>query len=166
MSAEKAEIKMAVVHELGCDFDDEREKAEQDVLRHAGGAKALREAARAVETLLAHVARDFKGEKLSPEQAETATLYVKRSAEICRNLALTAEVSEQRAYGRAEAFRSVIKTTKKIHDAEQKKLEALQSDEEGRAVGEHPGESEAARRREEARAAQTEVASGEVESDV
>lgn len=158
MSVEKAEIKMAVVHDLGCGFDDERERAEQDVLRHAGGAKSLRDAAKAVEVLLAHIAREFKGEKITPAQAESATLYVKRSAEICRNLALAAEVAEQRAHGRVEAYRSVIKTTKQIHDAEQKKIESLRSGEEGpRAVGEHPGESEAARRREEAMASTPEM---------
>lgn len=149
MGAEKAKLKMELAHELGCEFDDTLDKAKEEILRWNGGARSLRECAKAVEGLIGHIAKDLKSEKISPEAADFGSLYIRRAVEVCRNLALKADVMEQRSHGRVDALNVVIKITKQVHTTEEQKLIALESPTEGtRAVGEHPGPHPADDRRE------------------
>lgn len=125
MGIDKSRFKMAVAHELGASFDDTLEKANEDVHKWAGAKKALGEAAVGIDKLLAHIAQDVKEEKMSIEESNGAQKWVRRAAEICRNLQLKADVHEHRAHGRAEALRSVVEITKKYHDKERAKAEAI-----------------------------------------
>lgn len=159
MGAEKAKLKMEIAHQLGCEFDDALDGAQKDVLRWEGSARGMREGAKAVEALLGHVAADVKEQKISIEAGDYAQKQLKRGAEVLRSLALRSEAMVQKTSGRAEAFQTVVKATKKIHDTEAQKAEGLESDDGNREpdergsvqrpVGAHPGASLADQRKAE-----------------
>jgi len=125
MGIEKSRFKMAVAHELGSSFDDTLERANEDVFKWAGAKKAFEEAAAGIDKLLGHIAQDVKEEKMTIEESNESQKWVRRAAEICRNLKLKAEIHEQRAHGRAEALKSVVEITRKYHDKEKARAEAL-----------------------------------------
>jgi hypothetical protein len=125
MGIDKSRFKMAVAHELGASFDDTLERANEDVHKWAGAKKALGEAAVGIDKLLAHIAQDVKDEKMTIEESNAAQQWVRRAAEICRNLQLRADVHEHRAGGRVEALKTVVEITKKYHDKEKAKATTL-----------------------------------------
>ena len=127
MAIDKSELKMAVAHELGAGFDDALERAAADTNKWVGAKTALGDAATAIEKLLAHISQDVKDEDMTIEQSTAAQKYVRRAAEICRNLKLKAEIHEQRAHGRVEALGTVIKVTKNLFEKEKSKVEALKA---------------------------------------
>lgn len=136
MGYEKSEFKMAVAHELGAGFDDALEQAQGETHKWAGAKVALGDAAIAVDALLSHIARDVKDEKMTIEESNAAQKWVRRAAEICRNLKLKAEVHEHRAYGQLDAYKKVVKITKTFYDKEKEKADALKAHEAAEAAGE------------------------------
>lgn len=138
MGVEKSEIKMAVAHELGAGFDDALEAAEQDILRWDGAKTSLKSAAAAVEALIAHAKRDLEAEVIDEERFVLVRKWLQRATEVVRNLRTQAEVHEQRAHGRVDAFKTTVKLTKKLFDNEEAKLKGLQEHVEEEPTGEVP----------------------------
>ena len=130
MTIEKSKLKMAVLNEIGGEFDDSLEVAEQDIYRWEGAKTSLKGAKMAVERLLSHVRDDVKGQKITEEGAEAAQKYIRRAAGVIENLQAKAEVHEQRSHGRVEALRTAVKVIKKKYDAEEAKAEAQENFEE------------------------------------
>jgi hypothetical protein len=141
VGVQKSEIKMAVAHELGNGFDDALEAANRDCYRWDGAKTSLKKAVTAIEGLVEHAKRDLDAETLTDEQYVLVRKWLQRSAEVIRNLNAQAEIKEQRAHGRVEAFKTVVKITKKVYDDESNKRDALleQPDsDETRPVPERP----------------------------
>lgn len=124
MSTDKSELRKEIAHHIGCKLDDALEESERDIYRWDGAKSSLSGAKLAVEKLLAHIAQDVKTQKLSAEAAEAAQTYVVRAASILDNLRLKAEVHEQRAHGKTEAFKLSVAIAKKYHDDEEAKAKA------------------------------------------
>jgi len=167
----KAEIKMATAHHIGAKLDDQLEAAGAEVHRYEGAKEALKQAAKALESLMSHVDKDLdegKYEELVTagplKIAETVKLYVQRSMAAVQNLAISAETNGFVARGKAQALQLAVKTAKDVYDTEAKKKEAIETamkngtlTEEARPEGVHPEKMSAvqdlAARRAEAKAA-------------
>jgi len=157
MTLEKAELKMSVAHELGCQVDDQLAGAEKDGLRHAGAKSALFHAAKEINRQLhAAVKRDleegaFEGEKFPESELQLQSLinrWISRASGLCENMAQMHESQEIVKAGETAGLKKVIDRIKKYHDAERQKAAALKDAEDGkvvpirggtRASGQHPG---------------------------
>jgi len=138
MGIEKSEIKMAVAHELGAGFDDALEAAERDIYRWDGAKTSLKNAATAVEGLIAHAKKDLDLEAIDEETYKLIRKWLQRSVEVVRNLRVQAEGHEQRAHGRAEALRTSVKITQRLYEEEAAKLKGVQGHDEEEPNGEVP----------------------------
>jgi hypothetical protein len=110
---DKAEIKTIIAEEFAEDFTGVKLLAEADVTSWQGAKKALNGAAKMVDALLTHL----EDEEFSDEQTDAVRLYIRRAVEVCHSLRLKAEVNEQRALGRAQAFNIALKMSKAIAKA-------------------------------------------------
>jgi hypothetical protein len=109
-----SEMKVAIATELGDEVAAAEKSAEKEVHKWDGAKTAYKGAAKAIEGLLAHVTLDFKEDKLTHDEAKLVQLWVKRCGNVCDNLRLSAEVQEQRALGRMDAFKMTKKATLKM----------------------------------------------------
>lgn len=105
---DKAELKLIIAEEFNEDFLEARQLAATDAASWQGAKKSLNGAAKMIEALLEHLDPEY-----AEEQAEAARLSIRRAAEVCHSLRLKAEVHEQRALGRSEAFLIAAKMIKK-----------------------------------------------------
>lgn len=120
----KAEMTIAIAGEFENGFADARKAAADDSLKWDGAKTSLNGAAKAVEALLAHVARDVKEGKFDIATGEAVRLYVQRSVEVCRNLRLKAEVQQERARGRSEALSMAENMAIRMKTKAENKLDA------------------------------------------
>ena len=97
----KDELKSLICEELQDSFFEAEQLAANDAASWQGAKKSLGGAAKLVKDLLGYL----KDEELTEEQVEAVTRYINRASEVCNSLRLKAEVHEQRALGRIEAFR-------------------------------------------------------------
>lgn len=118
----KSEMKAALAGEFENGFVEAKKSAQDDLLRWEGSKMALTGAAKAVEQLQAHVARDVDEEKLTIEEATKVRLYVSRAAEVVRSLRLKAEVQQERAKGRMEAFSMATNMVSKSRQQAERKM--------------------------------------------
>lgn len=162
MSIEKAELKKAVAHEIGCRLDDLLEAGHVEVHGYDGARKAFRQGAKSVGELLALVDKELDEGKFNELEgplkvAEVVKKYVQRAVNLLDNLQMNAEANHLKAQGKVEALTTAITVPKKLWDDESKKIEvakaAVVTPAEGpRASGTHPGDP-LAERRAEAKAA-------------
>jgi hypothetical protein len=117
---DKAELKQIIAEDLSEDFLDAEQVAAVDASSWQGAKKALSGAAKLVDALLTHIDPDY-----TEEQSEAARLSIRRAAEVCHSLRLKAEVHEQRALGRIEAFRIAVKMIQKAGESGTKTPDAL-----------------------------------------
>lgn len=97
----KDELKNLICEELNESFFEAEQLAANDAASWQGAKKSLCAASKMVGALLGHL----EDEDYTDEQIEAVRKYNARAAEVCNNLRLKAEVHEQRAQGRIEAFR-------------------------------------------------------------
>ncbi|MDB4726413.1 hypothetical protein OAF54_03160 [bacterium] len=97
----KDELKALICEDLNDSFFEAEQLAANDAASWQGAKKSLNGAAKLVKDLLNHL----EDEDFTDEQIEAVTRYINRAAEVCNSLRLKAEVHEQRALGRIEAFR-------------------------------------------------------------
>lgn len=149
MGLTKTELLMAHLEELGSEYDNKLEVAEKEIYIHRGGAAALKGAEKKVLTLLGHIARDVKEQKITIEAGDYAQQWIKKAAGVLDNLRAVSEVQAQRSEGKVEALRQVVLSTKKKHDYHAARLGGAE-DEDDNADGDgHPGPYEPYERREQ-----------------
>ncbi len=126
MNPEKSRLKISTINEVGNKFDDMRDGIIREISEWVGAKQALKEAAKNVQNLAAHVDKDLE-EDLVPGDALPVAAYVKkyigRAVEAVDNMMLRAQNLELVANGKLTAMDGVLKCTKKVYDEEMKALE-------------------------------------------
>ena len=130
----KSEMKKALSSQFEQGFTQAREAASDDALRWDGGAASLKGAVTAVEALEGHLARDVKEEKLTIEEAQHVRRYVRRAVEIVRSLQVKAQVQQQKALGRVEAFDMATRMATKNREQAEARMAELGEDEDEAVV--------------------------------
>lgn len=157
MSIEKAELKKAVAHEIGCRLDDLREGAEREVHAYDGARKAFSQGSKSVTELLKHVEKEMDEGAFNDLDGPLAVAaiikkYVQRAANLLDNMQMNAEANHLKAQGKVEALAAAVSVPKKLWDEEHHKVEvartALNGSAGPRSVGTHPGDPLAERRAE------------------
>jgi len=162
MSLDKAEIKQATFHQVGVLIDDSLEQAKNDVHVAQGASVGLIQTVKKVEGLGVHIDKDLDEGKYesigSLEVAKIAKMYLQRAVAVMRSDAMSFEQRRLMAQGRVTAFEQTVALTKKLHDIETRKIEAIRDAEneianessgsngrdrrvysDSRAIGIHPG---------------------------
>lgn len=166
MNLDKAELKLLILGDLGCDFEDVKDSMVRDLHQQEGAAAALTQAAKSILALCKLVDDDIEKGRYELPEAERLKQYISRAATVCDEMSKKARVARQVAEGRVQGVDHIVKIVKKRHDAEEQKKLMLQAaiaeaeatgeevDLRSRPVGLHPGASIAqARRAEETEAA-------------
>ena len=128
MNPAKAEVKILTTREIGNNVEDMCEAAEKAVHEYKGAEDGIKQSAKALTTLHAHIDKDIEEGKLDEvvgeplKVAEYAKKYVTRCMGLLDNLATRAEYQKYKAQGKAEGLRSAVDSIKKVHDAEEIKL--------------------------------------------
>ena len=128
MSLDKARLKIEILHDLGCSFDDVLEKYEQDIQRSIGSTAGLNRGSHDVAALLKHIDQDVEEGSLSAEAAEAARLYVGRASVVCHNLMNKAENDAMICTGRKDGMKKALDLTRSAIDTEMIKAQRLLSD--------------------------------------
>ena len=167
-TVEKAEIKIITANNIGADIEDMLEQARKSEHMHEGGKLALADAAKKVNALTELFIRSVQeGEldlsKLAPEEIEgLVKRWINRCVGLLENLTLMSQNAQLSAAGMVAAYKNAMKAPMKIMEAERKKMEAIKEaieeqertgdpDLDGRtisrAMGQHPGDPLADRRK-------------------
>jgi hypothetical protein len=160
---EKAEVKIHVANEIGVELETLYEQALKAEQQHEGAGAALTDASSRVATLVGHLKKAVDSGELKLDELKTpdavvkvATQYIGLACLLLDKMAQDAKVSRITTAGMASGFKRAMDVPKKLMDAEQQKLVALQAAEAttpvesapARVVGQHPGNPLAARRAE------------------
>lgn len=167
-TVEKAEIKIITANNIGADIEDMLEQARKSEHMHEGGKLALADAVKKVNALTELFVRSVnEGEldlsKLAPEEIEgLVKRWINRCVGLLENLTLMSQNAQLSAAGMVAAYKNAMKAPMKIMEAERKKMEAIKEaieeqertgdpDLDGRtisrAMGQHPGDPLADRRK-------------------
>jgi len=122
MNIEKAEVKVAVAHEIGCRLDDTREAARSEVAQWEGANASLVQAGRAIEELARHVDKDVDEGLYDLEVAKHVKKYLTRAAAVAQNLGTQAGAQRLMAQGKVQALESAVKVVQKFHEEETRKV--------------------------------------------
>ena len=146
MNPAKSEIKILTTREIGADVEDKYEAAEKQVSEFKGAEEGLKQSARALASLHAHIDKDLDEgvvDKVLNEPlkvAEYAKKYVTRCMGLIENMGTRAEFNKYRAQGKAEGLKTAVDTLKKVHDAEAQKLQRYVEALEAAKAAEENGE--------------------------
>ena len=166
----KCEGKAEVTGDLGDAFNKALEESANQAMCLVGAKGAFAEAAKKVEGLFEHVDNDFKAGKLSSDPDEVRALlktYVRRSAEICRNLSAQAEARQLVQEGKTAQLRQTLEIVKRHHKSSYARVEqmlALKLEEAQEAEAAAAAAAEAAAATTEAAEANTKAAEVEVKA--
>lgn len=166
---EKAEIKILTANNIGADIEDMLEQAKKAEHMHEGGKIALADAAKKVNALTELFVRSVKegeidlSKNMEPEQIEgLVKRWINRCVGLLENLMLVSQNAQLSSAGMVAAYKNAMKAPMKVMEAERKKMEAVKAAIEeqqktgdpdldirtiARAVGEHPGDPLADRRK-------------------
>lgn len=184
MSLHNSELKIGVVHEIGCRLDDNLESTTKDMYRSEGASSALKQAVGVIENAYALVDKDVDDGKLDLDNAKKVKNYLEKTRNMMTSLAGNAETSKLTLAGKVQGLQQSITIAKKFKDDELNRVKALhaalaagtvQNTETGlvhtgegqRPTGVHPGLSIKERRRleeQEASKATTEIAQSTISS--
>jgi polyhydroxyalkanoate synthesis regulator phasin len=148
MSIEKAEVKLAAAHELGCRLDDVLEGARKDSLRQEGARAAFQVAARSVQDLVPVVDQDLDSGELSLEDATKVKRYLIRAVTILDNLQKQANNQQLLVSGKIQGLEAGVQVAQKFHTDESVRLQALRNPPQQAPVGEAPPSLKALRQAE------------------
>ena len=150
MTIEKAELKIELSRQMAEGFEDARLAEERNVYRWEGAKTLGDNALKSVMSVLQRLTDDTKAEIVTAEQEALLRPWLMRCYHAVDNLKVRAEASKLEAIGKEKGLRKSVETANAICAAEERKLAGLkESPEEGaaRAVGAHPGSSEAQKRK-------------------
>lgn len=129
MTLEKSEIKKKVANDIGNRLDDILEAAERDKHGYEGARQVLREAAKCLLELNAHVEKDLNEGLLNNIQDPLAVAgslkrYVQKAVGSIENLRIRSEAALLKAEGKVEALGQAVGVTKRLFDEEDAKAKA------------------------------------------
>jgi len=150
MGLDKSEVKLAILHNLGCKVDDMLEGVRHERFRAEGASRALVQATKAIRQLAELVDDDVDKERYELPTAAKIKEYLDRAASLVESMASNARNQQLAGSGRTEAMDQVVKYLKKEYDLEEAKKQAFEAaveeDEaeadvrpQERAVGQRPG---------------------------
>lgn len=167
MSIEKAELKILITQDIGCEVEDQKERVERDKYRSQGSASALLGAAQNITKQIHPVVKKDFEEGIIPESCSGLDLvalinrYVTKASNLCTHLSGIAENRALLAEGGQKQLEQILIMLKKRNDAEEAKKAAVEATLQeasakdgpenggGRPVGVRPDSSLKARRTEE-----------------
>ena len=151
MSLDKAELKILILNELGCDFEDMCEVVRRETHQQEGAAVALRVAAKTILGLSALVDDDLDKGRYELEEAGRIKSYIGRAATQCEEMSKDARNKRMVSEGRTQGIAQVVATLKKKMAAETVKADARKNADpsDSRALGTRPGLSVAQQRKAE-----------------
>ena len=135
MSIEKAQLKMAVAHEIGARIDDVLEAAVVMETRLSGAPDWIRKSAQAVLAMHAEVDKDVDGGKCDLEQAKVLKDLITKAAGRVQSVLAVAESEQRIAAGKVVGLKLAVEVTKRVHTEEE--LKAAKIQEEVTADGAH-----------------------------
>lgn len=130
MGLDKSEIKLAILQELGCKFDDMLEGVQHDKFRAEGAARALIQATKAIRSVASLVDDDVDKERYDLPTAAKIKEYIDRAATIVESMAKNATNQQMAGGGSIVAMDQVVKYLKKEYDSEEAKRKALEESED------------------------------------
>lgn len=133
----KHDSKIETLHEVGVRLDDALEASKVEVTRHEGAQAAYLSAAKAVQSLVAHIAKEAEDGRSDAASAKLATDWVNRAAQVCETLSKQAANTVLMAKGAELQTTRLVGLVKSLHDLEVTR----------RAREEAPAEVEAAEER-------------------
>lgn len=126
----KAELKRAIFHKIGCDADDYLEGAKRNIAGFDGAKNALRQSATQVQAIAELVTKDLDDGKLNDMEPIQVAAYAKRqitrAVESLNNQARHFENLQLSAVGEANAFDRMVKHMAKLHDQEHAKIQQIE----------------------------------------
>jgi hypothetical protein len=122
---DKAELKRAVIQEIGKELDKKREAAEQEVLRFDGSRSALNQVASKITEHASYWQKDFDDNKCTKEELDAALKAIDQCAGIARNLSDSAITSKLIKQGELAAFDKSSGVCEKLFEAEGQRAQAF-----------------------------------------
>ena len=123
MGFEKAEVKMATMHNMGVKFDDMLDSAKRQMSEYDGGIKALNAAAKKIEDFCNIIDQDIENGKFNRfgdealRAAELMKKWILRSVGTCVSMVEGAQVNRTKVSGKIEALETVITFTQNQYNA-------------------------------------------------
>jgi len=114
----KHDNKIETIHEIGVRLDDALEASKVEVTRYEGAQVAYLTASRAVQALLASIAKEVEDKRTDAVSAKLATDWVSRAAQVCENLSKQAANSVLMAKGAELQTTRLVGMVKSLHDLE------------------------------------------------
>lgn len=163
MSIDKSQFKAAVLHEIGCDFEDQLERSRTDLHRVEGRIEFGKLVTEKLRGLQAHLQKDVDEEQLAPEDAAVRSKQIQTAINLVSHLVEKSAAELLKSRGRVDQCQRAILLLKEKHNQQVAKCEAQRNAlaiEEAvgpmrhlgptdRPNGIHPGASLKQRRREE-----------------
>jgi hypothetical protein len=118
MSAEKAEFRAAVIHEMGSRFDDVLEASNAAIFRAEGAEQALNQASTVIEQLQRYVDADVDAGTLDLEGSALVKGWITRAVCALRQLEQNAALTQTAQRGHAQGVALCVQLAKKQHAAE------------------------------------------------
>lgn len=148
MTLEKAELKAAFAHDMGCKFDDVLAEEESELHRNEGAAVSLLQAAEVIGSLIAKVDKELDAKDIDIPTAKKVKEYVNQAAMVLKSLSTRADQARVKSIGKIEAMKNVVALTQKTYEGELQKAKRIKEAEDegfdhpsGRPPGVHPGQS-------------------------
>lgn len=114
----KYDIKIEAVHEIGVRLDDALESAKVEVTRNEGAQGAYLHAAKSVQALQAHLARDVEEGRADPVAAKLAADWIMRATQVCENLSKQAGNAVLMSRGAELQTARLVSLVKNLHELE------------------------------------------------
>jgi hypothetical protein len=133
MDIKKAELTLAILNNLGADFEDRKEAAQKRIYELEGAHKALREAASKIDLLIDGYRKAWKDgndefpDGMEDEQYKAIERAIRRSSAVCQSLFDVATTNKFRALGALDELLRGVENIKKKYDDQQSRLKDVLS---------------------------------------
>jgi len=128
MGVEKAELKKAILEDMGIKADDRLDALTAELYRTEGAAKSLKTAAEGIERdVFARLRKELDEGKIDPEEAKHADRYIHTCLNFLSHLAKKTRVQVPIMKGRMDEATYEVQRIKKEHDAEEAKIQAFRA---------------------------------------
>jgi outer membrane biosynthesis protein TonB len=127
MGVEKAELKKAVLEDMGVKADDRLDALTAELYRTDGGAKALKSAGEGLgRDVFARLRKELDEGKIDADQAKHVDRYINTCINFLTHLARRAAGQVPVMQGRVDEATEAVRRIKKDVDAEVAKIQAIQ----------------------------------------
>jgi len=126
MGIDKAELKKAILQDMGIKADDRLDALTAELYRTEGAAGSLKTAAEVIERdVFARLRSDLEGGQLDADQAKTVDRYIRTCIHSLQHLAQQSNVQVPIMKGRLDEATEQVKRIKEEFDSEEAKIQAI-----------------------------------------